>query len=106
MTAAAPTAPRWEVVYRVPRSQVHPGSVGGQSGGVHLRLHGARVTLTAVVGRRGTIERRPGRSLCDAAPPPRGRYERPPDPAELREQRCPRCVAMGRRYGIVWPEVD
>ena len=69
-------------LYHVPRSQVHHGSRGGQSGNVHLH---AREPI--VIGR---IKRDTGQSLCGR----RGWYERP---AVLGEKFCPRCWEISLR---------
>jgi hypothetical protein len=93
----------WSVRYHVPRSQVWEGSRGGQSGNVHLHLPiepRERRSLTAVNGRRTSIERNSGAPLCNRY----GWYDRDPMSAEQGpEHRCPRCVALAERYGIEWP---
>jgi hypothetical protein len=95
----------WLARYHVPWSQVHPGSGGGQSGGVHLHFpldqndRDRVVEIVALTGRRTRIRRSGAQALCLA----RGWYERPPHPGELVEVRCARCVEMAERYGVEWP---
>jgi hypothetical protein len=55
------------------------------------------VTFTAVTGRRTTITRTPGKSLCGK----RAWDDREPSQGE---DLCPRCVALAERYGVAWPE--
>jgi hypothetical protein len=106
----------WLARYHVPWSQVHPGSGGGQRGGVHLH-HPTDITeqrrlayedyavteLVALTGRRITIRRRGGDALCRGGHAGRGWYERPPHTGELADERCARCVEMAVRYGVEWP---
>jgi hypothetical protein len=75
-------------LYHVPYSQVWEGSRSRQAGKVHLH-----VVADLAAGR---LKRLAGRALCGR----RGWYERP---AEADEQLCPRCVELGRRYGVEWP---
>lgn len=75
-------------VYHVPRSQVYPGSRGGQRGKVHLHL--GKPFFSA------RLARNTGHSVCGRI----GWYERPAEPGE---ERCQRCVDMAERYGILWP---
>ncbi len=93
MTAAA-----FKLVYHVPRSQVWEGSRGGQSGAAHL--HAADdVTLSAKLGRCGTLHRVARQSLCSK----RGWYERSVESERDLRIRCAECVKRAERYGVEWP---
>lgn len=87
-----------EVRYHVPRSQCFSGSRGGQRGNLHLHvtepLHSGRLhrDTGALCGRKAWWDREPEPfELSD------GRYA---------QDRCPRCVEMGERYGVEWPTED
>jgi hypothetical protein len=86
-----------EVRYHVPRSQVWPGSRGGQRGYVHLQVLRGPHTFTAANGSR--LKRGGGVALCGKM---QGWWERAPERDET-EHRCPRCVDLSERYGVSWP---
>lgn len=88
----------WEPTYFVPRSQVHPGSRGGQTGHVHLRWMASEpVTLPGLRTPRGRYD-----ALC--SPSRRAWMTRHPYPGENDNDRCPRCAELAERYEITWPE--
>lgn len=101
MTHPSQLSARFALRYHVPRSQVWEGSRGGHTGIIHLHATES-VTLTAKIGKCGTLERGGGRALCGR----RGWYERGIEhPSDLLV-RCTHCLRMAKRYGVDWPEVD
>lgn len=95
----APTPPlRWRLVRSVPRSQVWPGSRGGERGRIHLRLAGDGISSPVRIGR---LNRYPGQLLCAKGP-----WHSETARFDDDETRCSRCQELADRYEISWPSIE